>query len=202
MLNDHSAHVTYSPSLGDNEFSKAVPVVDAPGDTGMASPSALSVNPRQRELDGVDAASQRIFAYIVSALNDQENSSRLNGVTYEDIQDNTSFGYSFVKNRMAEILEITDEIKVEPGSGRRPSRFFLLHQYLKRQEGEESDSISSDVQSMKDGDYDDEQAAHKIVLASIKRERERLIKLLEEIQSDLRDRESAIRILEKDIKGH
>jgi hypothetical protein len=202
MFNNHSAHVTYSPSLGDNEFSKAVPVVDAPRDVGMESPSSLFVNSQQRELDGADAASQRIFTYIVSALNDQETSGKLNGVTYEDIQDNTSFGYSFVKNRMTEILEITDEIKVEPGSGRRPSRFFLLHQYLKRQEEEASDLTPSDGQSMEDGDYDDEQVAYKTVLASMKRERERLIKLLEEIQSDLRDRESAIRILEKDIKGH
>jgi hypothetical protein len=202
MFNNHSAHVTYSPSLGDNEFSKAVPVVDAPRDVRMESPSSLSVNLQQRELDGADAASQRIFTYIVSALNDQETSGKLNGVTYEDIQDNTSFGYSFVKNRMTEILEITDEIKVEPGSGRRPSRFFLLHQYLKRQEEEASDLTPSDGQSMEDGDYDDEQVAYKTVLASMKRERERLIKLLEEIQSDLRDRESAIRILEKDIKGH
>jgi hypothetical protein len=202
MFNDHSAHVTYSPSLGDNEFSKAVPVVDGRRDVGMESPSSLPVNSQQRELDGADAASQRIFTYIVSALNNQETSGRLNGVTYEDIQDNTSFGYSFVKNRMAEILEMTDEIKVEPGSGRRPSRFFLLHQYLKRQEEEESGLTPSDGQSMEDGDYDDEQVAYKTVLASMKRERERLIKLLEEIQSDLRDRESAIRILEKDIKGY
>lgn len=141
MFNDHSAHGIYShASVDDNEFTKDVPVADTPVDEDWEDYFDSETSRPQKGFDNADAASQRIFAYVVSALNEQEANGSVKGVTYEDIQDSTRFGYSFVKNRMAEILGVTDRIKAEPGSGRRPSRFFLLHQYLERQQRKESDS--------------------------------------------------------------
>jgi hypothetical protein len=199
MFNDHSAHVTYShETLGDNGTNNDVFVADAV--EVEASPS-LSVDLQQQAaLDGADASSQRIFTYVLSALSSQESSGKVDGVTYEDIQDNTGFGYSFVKNRMAEILEMTDKVQVEPGSGRRPSKYFLLHQYIERQKQANESFIDKSKELTDDYSYDDEQSARKIVLCSMKREYERLKETIKNAQTELTLRESAIAILEKDIQ--
>jgi hypothetical protein len=198
MYNDHINDVNYShpfsEDLADNDLSPLSAYM--PED----EPSPVNKTQEQGSRDDIDPATQRIFQFVCNTLQVQEDEGSVRGLTYEQIQDGTAYGYSFIKSRMPEILK-TDQIMVEPGSGRRPSRFFLPHQYLERQSKKGNDSDQPSSQSGEGEDYDDEQAARKTVLASMKRERERLVKKLEEIQSDLKDRESAIRVLEKDIHG-
>jgi hypothetical protein len=197
MYNDHINDVNYShpfrEDLADNELS--------PLSAFMSEDEPSPVNKPQEQgfRDDVDPATQRIFQFVYNTLQAQEDEGRVTGLTYEQIQDGTTYGYSFIKSRMPEILK-TDQIMVEPGSGRRPSRFFLPHQYEARQAKQENDSIQSVNRFEENEDYDDEQAARKTVLASMKRKHETLLKQLEEIQSEIKKRESAIEILEGDIR--
>lgn len=128
------------------------------------------------------------------------SAEKVDGVIYEDPQDSTGFGYSFVKNRMAKILDMTDKTKVEPGSGRRPSKYFLLHQYLERWKQVNESPTNKSEELTDNYSYDDEQSAQKIVLYALKREYERLKELIKNVQAELVLRESAMAILEKDIQ--
>jgi hypothetical protein len=202
MYNDHRHDVNYSHPLGedlaDNKYQNLSSSVQAVEHIAPDEEQEFNDGSHTERDEEVDPATQRIFQFVYNSLQVQEDEGSIVGLTYEQIQDGTTYGYSFIKSRMPEILK-TNQIMVEPGSGRRPSRFFLPHQYLERQAKRENDAKQLVSHLEEDESYDDEQAARKTVLASMKKEHERLTKLFEEIQSELKDRESAIRILEKDI---